>query len=156
MLSSSTAPLCSQERRLSRHSDLASRCQNFRVPTVSSELRMARGREIPFGGPFLLHGWLGNEPDVHKLSEFIKYTRTKGPGPVLVHCINGVGLSAVYVTVISELERIEKEGAVDVFQTLNRLRKKCPHAVQTQDQYLLCYELLRDQLNNPEEYAVVF
>ncbi|PIK48267.1 putative receptor-type tyrosine-protein phosphatase alpha [Apostichopus japonicus] len=69
---------------------------------------------------------------------------------------NGVGLSAVYVTVISELERIEKEGAVDVFRTLHRLRKQCPHAVQTQDEYLLCYELLRDHLNNPEEYAVVF
>ncbi|XP_071836035.1 uncharacterized protein [Apostichopus japonicus] len=105
---------------------------------------------------FSFHGWLGNKPDVHKLREFIKFTRTKGTGPAIVHCINGVGLSAVYVTVISELERIDKEGTVDVFQTLKKLRKQCPKAVQTQDEYLLCYEHLRDHLNNPDEYTVIF
>ncbi|PIK41767.1 Receptor-type tyrosine-protein phosphatase mu [Apostichopus japonicus] len=120
------------------------------------EVKHKRAEKSLIVDHFSFHGWSGNKPDVHKLREFIKYSRTKGTGPALVHCINGVGLSAVYVTVISELERIEKEGAVDVFRTLHRLRKQCPHAVQTQDEYLLCYELLRDHLNNPEEYAVVF
>ncbi|XP_071844273.1 uncharacterized protein [Apostichopus japonicus] len=120
------------------------------------EVKHKRSQKSLLVDHFSFHGWSGNKPDVHKLREFIKYTRTKGTGPALVHCINGVGLSAVYVTVISELERIEKEGAVDVFRTLHRLRKQCPHAVQTQDEYLLCYEHLRDHLNNPDEYTVVF
>ncbi|XP_071841599.1 uncharacterized protein [Apostichopus japonicus] len=120
------------------------------------EVKHKRSQKALLVDHFSFHGWLGNKPDVHKLREFIKYTRIKGAGPALVHCINGVGLSAVYVTVISELERLDKEGTVDVFQTLNKLRKQCPKAVQTQDEYLLCYELLRDHLNNPEEYAVVF
>ncbi|XP_071836589.1 uncharacterized protein [Apostichopus japonicus] len=120
------------------------------------EVKHKRSQKSLLVDHFSFHGCPGSKPDVHKLREFIKYSRTKGTGPALVHCINGVGLSAVYVTVISELERIEKEDAVDVFQTLNKLRKQCPKAVQTQDEYLLCYELLRDHFNNPEEYAVVF
>ncbi|PIK40068.1 putative receptor-type tyrosine-protein phosphatase kappa [Apostichopus japonicus] len=120
------------------------------------EVKHKRAQKSLLVDHFSFHGWSGNKPDVHKLREFIKYTRTKGTGPAIVHCINGVGLSAVYVTVISELERIEKEGTVDVFQTLNKLRKQCPKAVQTQDEYLLCYEHLRDHLNNPDEYTVVF
>ncbi|PIK56445.1 putative receptor-type tyrosine-protein phosphatase alpha [Apostichopus japonicus] len=97
------------------------------------EVKHKRAQKSLLVDHFSFHGWSGKKPDVHKFREFIKYTRTKGTGPALVHCINGVGLSAVYVTVISELERIEKEGAVDVFRTLHRLQKQCPHAVQTQD-----------------------
>lgn len=40
-------------------------------------------------------------------------------------------MSAVFVAVNSELERIEKECSIDVYQTVQKLRKKCPLAIQT-------------------------
>ncbi|KAJ8040305.1 Receptor-type tyrosine-protein phosphatase F [Holothuria leucospilota] len=105
---------------------------------------------------FAFCGWSGNQPDVSKLQQFIRYTGNKSTGPVLVHCINGVGLSAVYVIVKTESERLEQEGSADVFQCLTKLRKICPLAIQTQEEYTLCYQLLKDHLDNPEEYAVVY
>ncbi|KAJ8040303.1 Receptor-type tyrosine-protein phosphatase kappa [Holothuria leucospilota] len=104
---------------------------------------------------FAFCGWSGNQPDVSKLRQFIRYTGNKN-GPVLVHCINGVGLSAVYVIVKTESKNLEQEGSADVFQCLTKLRKICPHAIQTQEEYTLCYQLLKDHLDNPEEYAVVY
>ncbi|PIK47362.1 putative receptor-type tyrosine-protein phosphatase alpha [Apostichopus japonicus] len=80
------------------------------------EVKHKRSQKSLLVDHFSFHGWPGNKPDVHKLREFIKYTRTKGTGPALVHCINGVGLSAVYVTVISELERIEKRALLMYFE----------------------------------------
>ncbi|KAJ8040306.1 Receptor-type tyrosine-protein phosphatase T [Holothuria leucospilota] len=105
---------------------------------------------------FAFCGWSGNQPDVSKLRQFIRYTGNKRTGPVLVHCINGVGLSAVYVIVKTESEKLEEEGSADIFQCLTKLRKICPLAIITQEQYTLCYQLLKDHLDNPEEYAVVY
>ncbi|KAJ8040290.1 Receptor-type tyrosine-protein phosphatase epsilon [Holothuria leucospilota] len=105
---------------------------------------------------FAFCGWSGNQPDVSKLMEFIRCTGSKDQGPLLVHCINGVGLSAVYIIVKTERKRLERDGFVDVFQSLKKLRKNCPLAIQTQEEYTLCYKLLKDHLDNPEEYAVVY
>lgn len=45
---------------------------------------------------------------------------------------DGVGLSGVYIIAKTEIDRLENEGAVDVFQSLQRLRKNCPFAIQAE------------------------
>ncbi|KAJ8031271.1 Deleted in malignant brain tumors 1 protein [Holothuria leucospilota] len=116
----------------------------------------ASDSKFVFVDHYAFRGWAGNRPDVSVLRKFIRSTESKAPGPVLVHCIDGVGLSGVYIIAKTEIDRLESEGAVDVFQSLQRLRKKCPFAIQTEEQYTFCYQLLKDHLENSDEYAEVY
>ncbi|KAJ8040645.1 Receptor-type tyrosine-protein phosphatase epsilon [Holothuria leucospilota] len=94
--------------------------------------------------------------DVNKLAKFIISTQTDRSKTLVVHCINGVGLSAVYVAVRSLMDSIKNGDECDVFLAVKKLRMRNPHAIQTQDEYILCLQLLRSILNNQEDYAVVY
>ncbi|KAJ8040644.1 Receptor-type tyrosine-protein phosphatase mu [Holothuria leucospilota] len=94
--------------------------------------------------------------DVNKLAKFVSFTQTDRSKTLVVHCINGVGLSAVYVVVRSLMESIKNGDECDVFLAVQKLRMRNPHAIQTQDEYILCLQLLRSILNNQQEYAVVY
>ncbi|KAJ8040699.1 Receptor-type tyrosine-protein phosphatase epsilon [Holothuria leucospilota] len=94
--------------------------------------------------------------DVNKLAKFIISTQTDRSKTLVVHCINGVGLSAVYVVVRSLMESVKNGDECDIFLAVQKLRMKIPHAIQTQDEYILCLQLLRSTLNNEEDYVVVY
>ncbi|KAJ8040649.1 Receptor-type tyrosine-protein phosphatase epsilon [Holothuria leucospilota] len=94
--------------------------------------------------------------DVNKLAKFIISTKTDRSKTLLVHCINGVGLSAVYIVVRSLTDSIKNGDECDVFLAVKKLRMRNPHAIQTQDEYILCLQLLKSILNNQEDYAVVY
>ncbi|KAJ8019309.1 Receptor-type tyrosine-protein phosphatase alpha [Holothuria leucospilota] len=70
--------------------------------------------------------------------------------PTVVHCINGVGLTGVFLTVKSEMERMITEGCVDVFHTVRQLRRSNHCMVYTEEDYYLCHQLLK--LEFPESH----
>ncbi|XP_030843743.1 uncharacterized protein LOC115924937 [Strongylocentrotus purpuratus] len=52
--------------------------------------------------------------------------------PVLVHCLNGVGRTGVFCTMLECIAQINEEDAVDVFQMVKMLRNERMHFVQTE------------------------
>ncbi|XP_078733033.1 receptor-type tyrosine-protein phosphatase delta isoform X17 [Lampetra fluviatilis] len=74
-------------------------------------------------------------------------------GPITVHCSAGVGRTGVFITLSIVLERMRYEGVVDVFQTVKMLRTQRPAAVQTEDQYQLCYRAALEYLGSFDHYA---
>ena len=53
-------------------------------------------------------------------------------GPITVHCSAGVGRTGVFITLSIDLERLQYEGVVDIFQTVRILRTQRPAMVQTE------------------------
>ncbi|XP_045495548.1 tyrosine-protein phosphatase Lar isoform X3 [Colias croceus] len=74
-------------------------------------------------------------------------------GPITVHCSAGVGRTGVFITLSTVLERMQYEGAVDVFQTVRTLRTMRPAMVQTEDQYEFCYRAALEYLGSFDHYA---
>ncbi|XP_054764154.2 receptor-type tyrosine-protein phosphatase alpha-like [Lytechinus pictus] len=70
---------------------------------------------------------------------------------VLVHCMNGAGRSGVFCTLKACMDQVTEEGAVDVFQTVKTLRVDRMRMVHTEEQYLLCYEIIQEFLKQREE-----
>ena len=50
---------------------------------------------------------------------------------------DGMSRSGVFITCMSEIERVKVEGAVDIFQTVKAARTQRPHMVYTS---VSCYE----------------
>ena len=69
------------------------------------------------------------------LINFIKRVRTIQPHstevPLLVHCSAGVGRTGTFIVIDIEMQRIEAEGAVDVYGCLKKLRNRNVLMVQT-------------------------
>jgi len=74
-------------------------------------------------------------------------------GPITVHCSAGVGRTGVFITLSIDLERMQYEGVVDVFQTVRILRTQRPAMVQTEDQYQFCYRSALEYLGSFDHYA---
>ncbi|XP_071838148.1 uncharacterized protein [Apostichopus japonicus] len=65
----------------------------------------------------------------------------------LVHCMNSVGRSGVFLCVKSEIERVQTERRVDIFNTVRQLRASNRHFVQSGEDYILCHQLLQQYLS---------
>ena len=48
---------------------------------------------------------------------------------------DGMSRSGVFITCMSEIERVKDEGAVDIFQTVKTARAQRPHMVYTSVSY---------------------
>ena len=86
-----------------------------------------------------------------------------------------MGRTGVFITAMSEIERVKVEGEVDIFQTVKAIRVQRPNMVstvvsyigalqsrvytsticpfQSQDQYKLCHEILQAYLDSFDTYA---
>ncbi|XP_071501781.1 receptor-type tyrosine-protein phosphatase epsilon-like [Diadema antillarum] len=76
------------------------------------------------------------------------------PGPVLVHCRDGEGVTGMVCALFAVLERLKAERVVDVFQACKRLRAIRPGAV-TMKQYEFIYKAARTQLDSDSIYQNV-
>ncbi|XP_071854084.1 uncharacterized protein [Apostichopus japonicus] len=100
--------------------------------------------------------FLGDDEALPKMVDFIQSTRNITSGPTVIHCLNGVGVSAVYVTAKTQIQCLEKEGACDVYLAVQKLRRKNVNFMLSQDNYTLCLKLLRCYLNNQDDYSVIY
>ncbi|XP_071854063.1 uncharacterized protein [Apostichopus japonicus] len=100
--------------------------------------------------------FLGDDEDLHKMLDFIQSTRNITSGPTVMHCLNGVGVSAVYVTAKAQIQCLETEGACDLYLAVQKLRRKNVNFMLSQENYMLCLKLLRCYLNNQDDYSVIY
>ncbi|XP_071486607.1 receptor-type tyrosine-protein phosphatase mu-like [Diadema antillarum] len=63
-------------------------------------------------------------------------------GPLVVHCSAGVGRTGTFVTIDAMMSMIEQEKKVDIFNFVNKMRKRRLFMVQVQSQYEFIYETL--------------
>ncbi|XP_071505916.1 receptor-type tyrosine-protein phosphatase alpha-like [Diadema antillarum] len=60
--------------------------------------------------------------------------------------LNGVGRTGVFCAVMECIHQLDKEGAVDVFQTVKMLRVERPHMVQTEEEYFFTYDTINEYI----------
>ena len=70
-------------------------------------------------------------PLLHFVRAVMK-SNSPNAGPMVVHCSAGVGRTGTFITLHTELQRIEKEGRVDIFNTVQGMRKRRCFMVQTE------------------------
>ncbi|XP_071501787.1 uncharacterized protein [Diadema antillarum] len=75
-------------------------------------------------------------------------------GPVIVHCINGIGRSGVFCALWSVIDKCQRDSAVDIFHAVQVLRTNRPNMVESLDQYKLCYDAMSRYLQQEKAYMV--
>ncbi|XP_071851983.1 receptor-type tyrosine-protein phosphatase mu-like isoform X2 [Apostichopus japonicus] len=71
-------------------------------------------------------------------------------GPLVVHCIDGVGRTGMFCSLLSAMEQINKEKVVDVFQLVNKMRSCQPSILQNFEQYQFIYDALLAHLDDDD------
>lgn len=82
---------------------------------------------------------------------FIRRVRNSNPvdsGPIVAHCSAGVGRTGCYVVIDTMLQRIRNERSIDVYGHVTCLRSQRNYMVQTEDQYVFCYEALLEAMQS--------
>ncbi|XP_009887121.1 PREDICTED: tyrosine-protein phosphatase non-receptor type 20 [Charadrius vociferus] len=95
--------------------------------------------------------WLDhNIPELaEQLVKFISYMRkAHSTGPIVAHCSTGIGKSGVLLCVEVLLSYIEKDLHFNIKQIVRDLRAQRFGMIQTKDEYLFCYEVVLEVLQN--------
>ncbi|XP_065904635.1 receptor-type tyrosine-protein phosphatase S-like isoform X2 [Dysidea avara] len=66
--------------------------------------------------------------------------------PMVVHCSAGVGRTGTFIVIDTQLQKIKREGNVDVFNNVRMLRYSRNHMVQTQVQYTFIHDVLLEAI----------
>ncbi|XP_030852460.1 receptor-type tyrosine-protein phosphatase alpha-like [Strongylocentrotus purpuratus] len=87
------------------------------------------------------------------IEEMREVYSTQNESPLVVHCLNGVGRTAVFCTVLECISQILDEDDVNVFQTVKMMRNDRMHFVQTEEEYALIHMLINGyiQTNDYEQ-----
>ncbi|XP_038048236.1 receptor-type tyrosine-protein phosphatase kappa-like [Patiria miniata] len=72
--------------------------------------------------------------------------------PIVVHCMDGLGRTAVYCTLMSMTEQFQEEKVADVFQAALRLRLVHPSMMYSLDHYAMCYDVFQANLDSSTVY----
>jgi netrin-G3 ligand len=73
-----------------------------------------------------------------------QYHEKNDSGPMVVHCSAGVGRTGTFVTIDTNIQMIEEEGKVDIFNFVRGLRWRRNYMVQTEPQYVFIYDALAE------------
>ncbi|XP_046914794.2 receptor-type tyrosine-protein phosphatase epsilon isoform X2 [Dermatophagoides farinae] len=65
-------------------------------------------------------------------------------GPLLVHCSNGCGRSGTYVCLDANLDLVDDEGVVDIFNYAKNLRNSRTNMIENLEQYRFIYETIEE------------
>ncbi|XP_072172513.1 uncharacterized protein [Diadema setosum] len=79
-------------------------------------------------------------------------TQGHDSSPILVHCRDGVGMSATFCALLSILDRVDCSDDVEVYQVCKKLRAVRYEAISHLCQYQLLYDVLQEYLNSFEIY----
>ncbi|MCJ1404635.1 hypothetical protein MMC11_007861 [Xylographa trunciseda] len=127
--------------------------------TTIRKLVLSSGRESKVIWHLLFLGWpdygVPENQDRHALLELIKLSRKKNQdpdSPRIIHCSAGVGRSGTFIALehlLAEFEAGNLDEVSDtddiIHDTVNKLREQRMTMVQSESQYVLLYELLREQ-----------
>ncbi|XP_072173396.1 receptor-type tyrosine-protein phosphatase T-like [Diadema setosum] len=111
---------------------------------------------------FRLYGWSAASNKlrspmslIHLVKAVQKEVKTAHTsGPVIVHCINGVGRSGVFCALWSVIDKCQRDSAVDIFHAVQVLRANRPNMVESLEQYKLCYDAMSRYLQQEKTYIV--
>ncbi|XP_071847768.1 uncharacterized protein [Apostichopus japonicus] len=110
---------------------------------------------------YQLVGWPSSvKEDLELLVNVIKETCSESfkggdtQGPLLIHCIDGVGRSGIFMAVRSEFDRLQKQGNINVFDTVKNMRKQNQLFLTNQEHYFLSYGIIASSLEM-DEYSVI-
>ena len=100
---------------------------------------------------FQYTAWPDNGVPDHPTSilMFIRRVQTANPGdsgPVIVHCSAGVGRTGCYIVIDTMLERLKFEKTVDVYGHVTCLRSQRNYMIQTEEQYVFCYDSILEAI----------
>ncbi|XP_072565731.1 tyrosine-protein phosphatase non-receptor type 20 isoform X3 [Paramormyrops kingsleyae] len=85
----------------------------------------------------------------HQLVRFAHYMRAvHHTGPVIVHCSAGVGRAGVLICTDVILALIAKDLSINISSIVREMRLQRHGMVQTKEQYLFCYKVWLDVLQN--------
>ena len=90
-------------------------------------------------------------PKENQFLQFLYYIRHLRQGdtkPMVVHCSAGSGWTGVFLAMDFTLDRITKEGTVDVLGCVNGMRQQRSAMVQNEPQYIYLHKLLVDCVNS--------
>ncbi|WKX88932.1 hypothetical protein Q1695_008517 [Nippostrongylus brasiliensis] len=88
------------------------------------------------------HDAKGPESTGHLLDFLERVMHRQFRKPIVVHCSAGVGRTGVLIALWRLLERARRERTIDIFGTVDALRRQRSRMVQTPEQYLSLYEAI--------------
>jgi protein tyrosine phosphatase len=97
------------------------------------------------------HGVPANADAFVHISEKAEISNHTG-GPYIVHCSAGVGRTGTFILIANEMERVldrkkkKQSIKVDPFSTALKIRYQRPSSIQTEEQFLFCYQSIARQL----------
>ena len=74
---------------------------------------------------------------------FLRRVKNSNPadsGPIVAHCSAGVGRTGCYIVIDTMLDRLRSEKTIDIYGHVTCLRAQRNFMVQTEDQYIFCYD----------------
>lgn len=105
---------------------------------------------------FQIKSW-PNGADLSAVTEILRNVRellggNASTGPVVVHCIDGVSRSGIYVAADCVLEQKKVSDTVDVFSVVRQMRQRNSHIIKTEEEYILIYQILQFILTGDASY----
>ncbi|XP_008324263.1 tyrosine-protein phosphatase non-receptor type 13 isoform X2 [Cynoglossus semilaevis] len=90
-------------------------------------------------------GWPdhGTPSQPEQLLTFISYMRhVQRSGPIITHCSAGIGRSGTLICIDVVLGLISKDADFDISDVVRNMRLQRQGMVQTEDQYIFCYQVI--------------
>lgn len=78
----------------------------------------------------------------------VRFTNPPDAGPLIVHCSAGVGRTGCFIVIDTQLERLKCEQTIDIYAHVTCLRAQRNFMVQTEDQYVFCYDAVLEAVQN--------
>jgi netrin-G3 ligand len=65
---------------------------------------------------------------------------------MVAHCSAGVGRTGTFIAIDYTIQKIKKDGEIDLFNLVNDMRQSRPAMVQTEAQYIFCHDAVLDYI----------